>query len=53
MKKRDQLVFTALYRKQSRIFLHIPLHLHPNVRFTTLKIPHIPDSTSHAKLPER
>lgn len=39
--------------RHSLILLYIPLHLHPNVRFTTRKIPHMPDSTSQAKLPER
>lgn len=49
----DFLFSATTYQKHSRIFLYTALHLHPKLRFTTRKIPHIPDSTSHARLPDR
>lgn len=36
-----------------QIFPHISLHLHLIECFSTRKMPHIPDSTSQPKLPER
>ena len=53
-KKKELLcVILGYVQKHSLTFLYIALHLRPNDCLITRKIPHIPDSTSHAKLPER